>query len=225
MSISPTVLLIPLLLLLPLPSRADIFRQEREDGIIHFTDNPTESGFAMVIREERRNVATLHRKERQLPYQTLPVPGVLSSGYGPRIDPFNGRLTHHAGMDIATSHGAPVKPVDEGVVVFSGFRGGYGNMVIVEHPDGTTTLYAHTSRNLVSEGEMVGPDRVIALAGSTGRSTGPHLHFEAWRKGVNITEVFTPSDRFSVSPPPGRREHPIRRTLMPDGSIAFTNLP
>lgn len=223
---APLILFLTFLLFFPAVSRADIFRQEREDGTIHFTDNPTESGFDMVMREERRKVASLQGGgKRVLPPHSLPVQGFLSSGYGPRIDPFNGRLTHHGGMDIATTYGAPIKPVEEGTVVFSGSRGGYGNMVIVAHPDGTTTLYAHTSRNLVTEGEMVGADRVIALAGSSGRSTGPHLHFEAWRSGVNITEVYIPSGRASASDTRRNRDAPIRRLLMPDGSLAFTNLP
>lgn len=208
------------------PAAADIYRQEREDGVILFTDIPTGEGFARVLREERnRGRGKSDREGATESVPRLPVPGVISSGYGLRTDPFDGRLSHHDGLDIATPYGVPVKPVDAGVVTFSGFRGGYGNMVIVRHPDGTSTLYAHTSRNLVTEGTPVGQETVIALTGSSGRSTGPHLHFEAWRGGVNITPQYRPDTGSGPPPRTVRSELSIRRTLMPDGSIVFSNLP
>lgn len=221
------ILLFAIILSSPLPrASADIFRQDGEDGVIHFTDIPTGDGFARILRDTPRPPAGISPpRKRGGGNQTLPVQGVLSSGYGPRIDPFSGKLVHHGGMDIAAPYGAPVKPVDDGTVLFSGFRGGYGNMVIVQHPDGTTTLYAHNSQNLVHDGESVSRDTIIALTGSSGRSTGPHLHFEAWKGGENMTSQYLPTESGTTGRHPLPREAPIRRMLMPDGSIAFTNLP
>jgi murein DD-endopeptidase MepM/ murein hydrolase activator NlpD len=152
----------------------------------------------------------------------LPLQGVITSTTGYRNDPFDGRLKHHNGMDIAAPSGTPVKPVASGIVVYSGWRNGYGNSVIIEHDNGMVTVYAHHSSNQVSEGTAVDRSTVIALSGSTGRSTGPHLHFEAWRNGENITPSFlptgTPQQHQAVA------ATAVRRYLQPDGTILFTNL-
>ncbi|NJD91745.1 MAG: M23 family metallopeptidase, partial [Geobacter sp.] len=153
----------------------------------------------------------------------LPIDGVITSTTGFRNDPFNGRLTHHNGLDIAAPTGTPVKPVAPGTVIFSGWKKGYGNTVILEHDDGMVTVYAHHSRNSVSEGERVDLGSVIAATGSTGRSTGPHLHFEAWRNGTNITSDFMPGSS-SDTPATASSRAPIRRFLQSDGTLLFTNL-
>src|SRR6185369_8987775 len=121
-----------------------------------------------------------------------PVGGVVSSGVGMRIDPIDGKLRHHNGIDIAIPEGTPVTPVAAGVVVYSGLRPGYGNTVLVEHNNGMITLYGHNSRLEAIVGQAVDQNSVIALSGNTGRSTGPHLHFEAWQAGSNITPAFMP---------------------------------
>ena len=145
-----------------------------------------------------------------------------------RHDPIGGLLRHHNGADIAVPEGTPVKPVAPGVVSFSGFRPGYGNMVIIAHDDGMVTLYGHNSASFVMEGERVGAGSTIALSGSTGRSTGPHLHFEAWKDGVNMTMTFLSGingNGVVVSGLYHRREETIRRISQADGSILFNNLP
>lgn len=116
----------------------------------------------------------------------LPVEGRITSKYGLRHDPIDGRLRHHSGIDIAMPEGTPVSSAAPGRVVFSGFSSGYGNCVIIEHDNGLTSLYAHNSLNLVKTGDFVDKNKVIALSGSTGRSTGPHLHFEVRRDGSPI---------------------------------------
>ncbi|MCC6345687.1 MAG: M23 family metallopeptidase [Nitrospirales bacterium] len=116
----------------------------------------------------------------------MPASGRVSSGYGVRHDPLDGKLKRHNGMDIALPEGTPVAPAAPGTVVFSGYSGGYGNCVIIEHGGGMTSLYAHNAENRVKTGEVVDTDTVIALSGSTGRSTGPHLHFEVRREGVPV---------------------------------------
>jgi len=115
--------------------------------------------------------------ERQAPL-TLPVSGRLTSPFGPRRHPVTGRHRRHQGLDLAAPEGTPVHAARAGKVVFSGQRGDYGNLVVVEHADGSSTYYGHCRDLLVSEGDRVTAGQVLATVGSTGLSTGPHLHFE-----------------------------------------------
>ncbi len=110
--------------------------------------------------------------------RALPVEGRISSPYGPRSDPFTGKSRFHKGLDIAAPRGTPIYPRGPGEVIFSGALSGYGNIVIIRHPDGVVTRYAHNEKNLVEAGEEVDGTRPIGLVGSTGRATGPHLHYE-----------------------------------------------
>jgi murein DD-endopeptidase MepM/ murein hydrolase activator NlpD len=134
------------------------------------------------------------KSQNPLPQNTLPFDGKLklpavgkvTSRYGLRHDPIDGRLRHHSGIDIAMPEGTPVPSAAPGRVVFSGFSSGYGNCVIIEHENGLTSLYAHNSLNLVKTGDVVDKNRVLALSGSSGRSTGPHLHFEVRKDGVPV---------------------------------------
>jgi murein DD-endopeptidase MepM/ murein hydrolase activator NlpD len=121
----------------------------------------------------------------------LPVFGSISSAYGWRNDPFTGKPDFHHGIDIASPYGSEVFAAGAGRVVFSGWREGYGKVVEIEHQDGASTLYAHNSKNLVKEGEMVARNQPIALVGSSGKSTGPHLHYEVRKSGeaINPTEL------------------------------------
>jgi murein DD-endopeptidase MepM/ murein hydrolase activator NlpD len=102
----------------------------------------------------------------------------ITSGYGPRIDPFLGRMALHAGMDIREEPGAPVRATAGGKVVAAGWSGGYGNMVEIEHENDLSTRYGHLSVISVAEGQHVTPGTILGRVGSTGRSTGPHLHYE-----------------------------------------------
>lgn len=108
----------------------------------------------------------------------LPVAGRLSSQKGWRKDPINGELRFHKGIDIAAPAGTDVKAVADGRVVESGVRGGYGNTVVIQTDDGRQMLYAHNYQNFVQVGDRVTRGETIAQVGSTGRSTGPHVHFE-----------------------------------------------
>lgn len=119
-------------------------------------------------------------------YPSTPAGERVSSPYGLRVDPLDGTVRFHGGVDIAAPEGTPINAAQAGRVVFSGQLGGYGNAVILEHDDGLRTLYGHASCNLVSEGQQVGEGDVIGLVGSTGRSTGPHLHFEVQQNGEPI---------------------------------------
>jgi len=109
--------------------------------------------------------------------------GYISSYFGYRTDPFNGHREFHTGLDIATPVGTRVHAVAEGIVTYAGVRRGYGNVVEIDHGNGYMTRFAHNSKLLVHVGERVRVGQVISLSGDTGRSTGPHLHFEVWYKG------------------------------------------
>jgi murein DD-endopeptidase MepM/ murein hydrolase activator NlpD len=114
----------------------------------------------------------------------MPVQGgYISSYFGMRPDPFSGRLARHTGLDIAVPYGTPVHAVAEGMVTFAGVRSGYGDVVEIDHGNGYMTRYAHNSKLLVHPGERVRVGQAISRAGSTGRSTGSHVHFEVWYKG------------------------------------------
>lgn len=123
-------------------------------------------------------IAKLTSAVRNLPLERPLKGGDLSSNFGTRIDPFFGRPAFHAGVDLRDETGAPVKATAPGKVVTAGWAGGYGNMVEIEHANGISTRYGHMSAINVSEGQMVQRGSVIGRVGSTGRSTGPHLHYE-----------------------------------------------
>ncbi len=109
--------------------------------------------------------------------------GWLSSDFGRRADPFTGRMAWHNGIDFAGAAGDDIVNVGTGVVTFSGKRQGYGLMVEIDHGNEYLTRYAHAENLLVEQGEIVNQGQAIALVGSTGRSTGPHVHFEVYKNG------------------------------------------
>jgi murein DD-endopeptidase MepM/ murein hydrolase activator NlpD len=116
----------------------------------------------------------------------LPVAGEISSPFGVRSDPFTGVRRFHAGVDLAAPRGSEIRAVADGEVVFSGWRRGAGRVVEVRHADGLVTSYAHAERTLVRAGQHVGAGEVVATVGSSGRASGPHLHFAAARDGQAI---------------------------------------
>ena len=109
--------------------------------------------------------------------------GWMSSAFGQRKDPFTGQLMQHQGVDFAGKEGADIIAVASGVVTWSGDRYGYGDMVEINHGGGYVTRYAHNKQNLVKVGDIVSKGQVIALMGSSGRSTGPHVHYEVYKNG------------------------------------------
>ena len=124
--------------------------------------------------------ATLFPGERALEPQlpALPVKGVVSSPEGWRKDPIDGRTKYHAGTDIAARAGTPIRAVAGGRVIESGNKGDYGNAVVIQTEDGRKMVYAHNSRNFVQTGDAIEAGEIIGEVGSTGRATGPHVHFE-----------------------------------------------
>jgi murein DD-endopeptidase MepM/ murein hydrolase activator NlpD len=239
-------------------AEADIYRFVTVDGVETFTDAPSNKGATVVIKEHATKATKQHKTSKKQkihnisldeivqkavvaslnPHEAgqnsfkphLPlVGGTITSRVGMRIDPIDGTWRQHNGIDIAIPSGTAVNPVAPGVVVYSGSRSGYGNTVVVEHDNGIITLYAHNSRILVSEGQEVTTDSILALSGSSGRSTGPHLHFEAWRAGSNITMAFLPDSGVTLPESTlvasSHRAHRFRSETLSDGSILFTNIP
>jgi murein DD-endopeptidase MepM/ murein hydrolase activator NlpD len=131
-------------------------------------------------------VALRHADQMRLPSLRPVGRAELVSAFGNRRDPFSARLAFHAGMDFAAPHGTPILSAGGGVVEVAGFRPDYGWTVEIAHGNGLRTRYAHASKLLVRRGAVVAPGERIALVGSTGRSTGPHLHFEVLRDGRQV---------------------------------------
>lgn len=119
----------------------------------------------------------------------MPAKGRISSGFGNRFHPIDKVIKFHAGIDIAVPIGTKVTASASGVVTHAGWKKGYGNLVIVRHNDGKETYYGHLSKITVKENEQVSKGQQVALSGSTGKSTGPHLHFEVRENGVVVNPL------------------------------------
>lgn len=251
------LLALPLLVLDQNQARADIYRFVTIDGIESFTDAPMEKDAKLVIKSAKKQTGKgtareISKKSSKSPAPSLqeivektvqnqltpnepqpivetvlPVSGHITSGVGMRIDPIDGVWRHHNGIDIAVPTGTPVSAVANGTVVYAGLRSGYGYTVLLEHDNGMITLYGHNSQNNVSPGQAVRKGDTIALAGSTGRSTGPHVHFEAWQSGSNVTAAFMPGSSIKISNmiASNRTRASFRKEVLADGSMLITNIP
>ena len=128
-------------------------------------------------------IRVAQRPDEPLP-MTMPVAGGwVSSHYGQRLDPFTGQPAIHRGLDFAGLDNSAILAAASGVVTWSGRQGGFGNFIEIDHGNGWVTRYGHNAFNLVHPGDYVKPGQTIALMGSTGRSTGTHLHFEVLYRG------------------------------------------
>jgi len=116
----------------------------------------------------------------------LPCAAPITSGFGWRMHPILGYERFHSGIDFGADYGTLIAAADSGTVIFAGWYGGYGTAVIIDHGNGITTLYGHTSELYVTEGQTVQRGQAIATVGSTGLSTGPHLHFEVRQAGEPV---------------------------------------
>jgi murein DD-endopeptidase MepM/ murein hydrolase activator NlpD len=152
--------------------------------------NATITGLSRTV-EGRSDVLNLieselmHQRVKSRLIPTFqPVQGYNGSGFGSRIDPFSGRSAHHQGIDFQAPPGTPILAAAGGVIIAAEMHPGFGNMLEIDHGNELMTRYAHNSKLLVKPGDIVKPGQKIAELGSTGRSTGPHLHFEVHVRGV-----------------------------------------
>lgn len=145
---------------------------ELESSVIYVGQKLFIPGAALSAWERAEALGTLFK---------YPVRGRLTSRMGFRIDPFTKRRAYHAGIDIANRIGTPVHASQSGKVIFSGYKGHYGKTVILSHQQGYSTVYGHLDKMLVKKGQVVRQGDKIGTVGNTGRSTGPHLHFEIHR--------------------------------------------
>jgi murein DD-endopeptidase MepM/ murein hydrolase activator NlpD len=149
-------------------------------GPLHFVERTT------LLDRSLDGIAALRRTAAALPLRAPVVARAISSGFGYRMDPFLHRPALHAGLDMVADAGTAVRATAAGVVTSAGWSGGYGQMVEIRHADGVSTRYGHLSRILVSEGQAVPAGATIGEVGTTGRSTGPHLHYETRRDGQPV---------------------------------------
>jgi murein DD-endopeptidase MepM/ murein hydrolase activator NlpD len=173
------------------PRRVHPVRTESVDAVSKTEGPRTIASIPKSTEIHRSNFVSLH----------FPIRGAIRSVFGPRRDPINGRPRFHKGIDIAAPSGTPIQAAAAGRVVFAGRNKGYGNMVMLEHADGRRTLYAHAEALYVKVGTNVAAGQTIAAVGSTGHSTGPHVHFEirvgeqAVNPLTNMTNDFVASRR------------------------------
>lgn len=116
----------------------------------------------------------------------LPIPGNIASNYGSRVDPLSGEIHFHSGLDISASPGNPIHATADGVVSHSGWSQNSGFVVVLEHGCGYSTIYAHNKSNAVKVGQRIKAGDIVGYVGSTGKSTGPHVHYEVWKNGKNV---------------------------------------
>ena len=144
--------------------------------------NPNAPAFDQALTRAARDVAMAERLKALMPFVPLRMPltgdASVTSPFGYRADPFLGRLALHPGVDLIEAYGDEIHATGAGRITHAGLMGGYGIMVEIDHGNGLVTRYAHMSKALVAEGEDVVQGAVLGRLGSTGRSTGPHLHYE-----------------------------------------------
>jgi murein DD-endopeptidase MepM/ murein hydrolase activator NlpD len=149
---------------------------------IPLTADPNAPAFDKEVAKVERAIVTEDHLRSIVPYMPLRRPlfgeANVSSPFGYRPDPFLGRPALHPGIDLVQDYGAEVKSTGAGRVIHAGPMGGYGAMVEIDHGNGLTTRYGHLSEVLVEEGQQVKANEIVGRLGSTGRSTGPHLHYE-----------------------------------------------
>ena len=173
-----------------------VSRAEEDTGVAHGAGGPFVKMDEAAIAELEKRAAVLEQqmqvfagalRERARVPSIWPVEGELTDSYGARRNPFGGAVSEfHSGQDIATVWGSAVVATGDGVVTFAGAQSGYGNVVIIDHGNGLTTRYGHLSKVEATEGQEIRRGETLGRVGSTGRSTGPHLHYEV---RINDTAV------------------------------------
>lgn len=173
----------------------DEVRPDKNDGSVDLEE------LKRQVDESMRSVAGIRQylvQQRDLYRATpegWPVSGKLTSGFGMREHPLHGDQRFHSGVDLSIPRGTPVAATADGIVSVSGYGRGNGNVVVVEHGHGFSTVYAHNERNVVRVGQTVKRGDVVAYAGATGAATGVHVHYEVWRDGRPVNPVDVAASR------------------------------
>ena len=174
-----------------------IFSLDSKDKVLETLDTSYSGSVDMqtLMEELQKTVETVDeikdylRRQKDL-YLAVPkgypVKGNVSSPFGRRENPFTGEMSFHSGMDISASPGVPIRATADGIVSHAGWTAHSGYLVVIEHGCGFTTVYAHNKKNAVKAGETVNRGETIGYVGSTGKSTGPHVHYEVWEKGKSV---------------------------------------
>ncbi|MGB9780569.1 M23 family metallopeptidase [Caldanaerobacter sp.] len=167
----------------PPASRGNVIRSMNPDNSISYDDQTTTQLLTEIDQKTSELNDLISKVEARLNYlaalpSAYPVYGTITSPFGMRKNPFGSGYEFHPGIDISVPIGTPVKAAGKGVVVYAGWLAGYGKAVIIDHGYGIQSVYGHNSQILVKVGQTVERGDVIAKSGNTGRSTGPHVHFE-----------------------------------------------
>jgi murein DD-endopeptidase MepM/ murein hydrolase activator NlpD len=167
--------------------------EKREHLASHDQKNLTEKSRIIALKKSDRTAsieknrteiaAKINEDKNSKLHLSWPLRGPITSGFGYRKHPFSGEKTFHCGLDIGAEIGSTVRAAAEGKVIYSGWKGPYGNLIVVQHKNNYITVYAHNSKLLVEVDEQIKKGQKIALSGKTGATTGAHLHFEI-RKGI-----------------------------------------
>lgn len=166
----------------PLVASHALTMEEIQSAMVGFEQLATQRNTALTALESQ--LFELKMKRMTIPTQRPVLVGELGSGFGWRLDPFSGRSALHTGQDYAVGVGTPILAAAGGIVVTQEYHPEYGNMVEIDHGNNVITRYAHASRVLVKKGDLIKRGQKIAEVGTSGRSTGAHLHFEVWVQGV-----------------------------------------
>lgn len=187
--------------LLSLGSRQEMLDSidNKESGSIDIEALKRDVRTSMDSVKEIRDYLAKERDIYRVTPQGYPAAGRISSGFGMRHHPLHGTRKFHTGIDISLPWGTPLLATADGVVSFAGRSANNGNITVIEHGNGYSTVYAHNARNLVRAGQTVKRGTVVAHAGSTGASTGPHVHYEIWKKGESVDPMpFVKGNQFSA---------------------------
>ena len=174
--------------LFSLGSRNEVLKNldSDESGSIDIEALKKQIETSMETVKEIRSYLAKERDAYRVTPQGWPAAGRISSGYGMREHPRYGVRKFHTGVDISLPQKTPLHATADGVVSFSGVSGGNGNIVVIEHGSGFSTVYAHNTKNLVHAGQTVQRGDLIAYSGATGVTTGPHVHYEVWKQGESV---------------------------------------
>jgi murein DD-endopeptidase MepM/ murein hydrolase activator NlpD len=173
---------------------SDLALDREHDGLVNDMHEQV-SQLKVASGDEEKNLKRLLgtlKEQRNILSATpsiMPADGHITSRFGYRKSPFTGRIGLHKGLDISNKTGTPIMAAADGVVSFAGLRGLFGRIVTIDHGHGLVTYYAHLNKTLKNEGERVKKGEIIAEMGSTGRTTGPHLHYEVRLNGVSVNPI------------------------------------